>query len=65
MSDETKSLRINDNFHAALEAIKAERGTPIRFSVHIAIREHIEKYYPEFMHLVTETVTPAPPVENG
>ena len=53
MSDDTKSIRIDDNFHAVLEAIKKERGTPIRFSVHIAIREHVERYYAEYLPLIT------------
>lgn len=49
MDENTKSIKLNENFHTALAVIKKDTGAAIRFSVHIAIRAHIERYYP---HLI-------------
>ncbi len=50
---EDKTINLNPNYHTALSVVKKDRGIFIRRTVHIAIQEHFERYYPDIAPILT------------
>lgn len=47
-----RTIKLNEDYHAALKAHKNETGANMRFVVHLALRMYFERYAP---HLVAVT----------
>ena len=56
-----KTIKLDAPFHAALKAIKQDTGAALRFSVHIAIRMYVERYFPEYLYIVKGEDAPPKP----